>query len=111
MRESLVEVGTHDGKLVSLRGHVREQVGHFQAGLPVALERPPGAQQRPLEKLAVLEVFVAKAVGRQLPVQLVQQRLGVERIHVARAALHEEVDHSLGCRRQRRWTRCQRGLP
>ena len=84
-----------DGQVIGAGGDMREEVGDLQPALAVAAERPLRAQER---------------VGRDLPprghraearrqgptVQALEVGLGVERVEVARPAVHEQVDDPRG---------------
>ena len=96
VRETFVVDGADDGEVVGALGGVRKQVGHFESGLAVLLECERGAEEDGILEAAVHEFGVSEAGGRMLAVEFRQQRLGIERVHVARSALHEQVDHALG---------------
>ncbi len=49
----------------------------------------------------------AKAFGKRLPCVLLQRRLVIEQIHLARAAIHEQLNHRLCLRRMMRLLRRQ----
>ena len=77
-----------DGEVVDALGRVREQVGDFDAALAVFLKRALGAEQlaHPSDELILR---LAELRRPRLAVQLVQQRLGIEGLEVARPAGHE----------------------
>src|SRR4051812_17340314 len=80
---------------------MREEVRNVQARLPVFLERSPGCEKYGLPELCILKIGIAEAFRWMLAVQLPQQRLRIEGVHVAGAALHEQRDDAL--RRCRLW--------
>ena len=75
-------------------GQVREQVGDFDAALAVPLEGALGAEQA---RFGVDELILglAETLRPLLAVQLVEQRLGIERVHLAGAAGQEQEHHRL----------------
>ena len=87
--------GADDRDIVDALGEVREQVGDFDAALAVAFEGALGAEQ---SRFVVDELILRFAeLGRPLlAVELVQQRLGIEGVHVAWTAGQEQEDHRLG---------------
>ena len=74
---------------------MRDPVGEPLAGLAVLLPCALRAEERGLG-LAHRGDDRAEAVGQALAGQLVQERLGVEEVHLRRTALHEEEDDALG---------------
>ena len=80
------------GDVVDAAGDVREEVGDLDAALAVLPERPPGAEQ-PGVALDELILRLAELLRARLAVELVQQRLGIERLEMARPAGHEQEDH------------------
>jgi hypothetical protein len=108
MGKTFVIAGTDYRQVIGTRGSVREKIGHFETGLAMALELPRRAEHKGVLELAVLEVRVAETGRRMLAVQFVQQRFGIERIHLARAALHEQMNHALGRSRPRGTLRRER---
>ncbi len=70
---------------------VREEVGDLDAALAVLLERPARAQQLGVA-LDQLVLGLAELLGPPLPFELVQERLGIERLQVAGPAGHEQED-------------------
>ena len=85
----------NEAQVVNALGGVREKRGHVAAALPVLLKLPGTAQQR---RIALGELaHDGPVAGRQrLAVVFFERRLGVERIHLARAADHEKKNHRLG---------------
>ena len=99
--------GAHDRDIVHAGGRVRQQVGHVDACFAVFFERPFGAHQEGLVGDELI-LGLAELGGTLLPVQLVEQGLGIERFDVARPARHEQEDHRLGFGRILRGLRGQR---
>ena len=89
----------HETKVVDTLREMREQRGDFASALPVLLEFPRTLQQR---RIALGELADDRAVARRqrLPVVLLERRLGIERVHLARRSHHEKEDHRFGFRRQ-----------
>ena len=78
---------------------VRKEIAHPLAALTILLELPLGADDPALALLA------AAALGLhvdRLAVEAVELRLVVERVDLARPAIHEEEDHALGLGREMR---------
>ena len=67
-----------------------------------------GAQQRYPVHARELKVAVAERFRNRLAVVLLEQRLGVERVQVARSTVHEEKDHASRPGDQRRVLRRER---
>src|SRR3954449_10161474 len=95
MREPLVMTRPDHRQVVGTLRGMREEVRNVQARLPVFLERSPGCEKYGLPELCILKIGIAKAFRWMLAVQLPQQRLRIEGIHVAGAALHEQRDDAL----------------
>src|SRR5262249_52771226 len=74
------------------------------AALAAGLERPAGAQERPLLQRQAAADAERLAVGGE------QLGLGVERLHVRHAAGGEQEDDALGLRREVGLLRRQRGV-
>ena len=74
---------------------------------PYFVKRPLRAQN-PRVRLHELILHLAELRRPLLPVQLVQQRLRIERLEVRRPARHEQEDHRLRLRREVRRLRRQR---
>src|SRR5262245_52452751 len=110
MRESFVIHGADYREIIRALRSMREEVGDLKARLSVLLEGPLSAQDEQVLELAVLEVLVAETCRRMLPVQLIEQRLGIVRVDLARPALHKEVNHVLRRRRKMRRARRERIL-
>ena len=85
--------------VISVWVEMRDQVGHIHPRLavPAPLAVAAQAERVGLEELAV---DLAEARGQGLRVEPVQERLGVEEIHLAGAAGHEQEDAALGLRRE-----------
>ena len=78
--------------------HVREQLADLDAALAVLLELERRAERRAGLR-SVLQIATRQLSGRAY---LVRARLGIERIHVRRPAVHEQVDDALGLGREMR---------
>ena len=75
-----------DAQIVGARGHVRKQVAHHDAAVAVRLKLE---RRRHESELGVATVgFFALVLG--------EGRLGIERIDVRRAAVHEQENHAPG---------------
>ena len=93
------------GDVVDAAGQMRHGIGDPGAALSVAGELKRAAKQRPGR--ARVFHLAGDLVEIRLAVQLVQQRLGVEQIHLARPAIHEQVDHAGRRGPVMRWARLQ----
>ena len=93
--------------VVGVPVQVRHQVRHVHARLAVLapLAMAAQAERVALEELAV---DLAEAGRQRLAVEPVQERLGVEQVHLARTAGHEQEDAALGLRGEMRRLRRQR---
>jgi hypothetical protein len=97
-----------DRQPIDLPGEPREPIAHFDAALPMLLEADLERVERvalvavavghdqPLdgEPLGILHVGEGR-LGDRLAGVLGQHWLGIEALHVAHAAIHEEPDHAL----------------
>ena len=96
------------GNLVALRAEMREEVADVLAALTVLLELPFRAHH-------AAAVFLAAAAKgfhlNRLAVERIHLGLVIKRIHLARAAVHEEKNHVLRLGRQRRVLRLERVFP
>jgi hypothetical protein len=96
-------VGVHradDGDVVDMLRRVRKQLADLDAAFAILLELKRRGECRAGLPLG------AEVLGRQvLAGVFVERDLAVERIDVARAAVHEQVDHPLGLRRKMRGAR------
>ena len=94
-------VGVHranDAQVVNVRlGRAGEELAHLDAALAVLLERERRAQGR-----TGFALGAKSRPGKRLAVVLRQHRLGVERIDVRRAAIHEQMDDLFGPRGEMR---------
>ena len=72
------------------RAELREDLADFDAALAVLLEREGRLQQ-----IAGLALRLQIARGHRLAVVLRQHRLGIERVHLRRPAVQEQVDDAL----------------
>ena len=87
-------------QFVGARGDVRQQIADPQSRLAALLELPQALQ--PLAAwTGALRTGVGFQLGR-LAVPLGQLGLGIERVDVRNAAVHEQKDHVLGPRREMR---------
>ena len=85
----------NEAHVVHALGDVGKEFAHGDTGLPVFRELPRRFEQR--ARLGELHPRLRTRV--RFAVIAVQQRLGVEGIDLARAALHEQEDDPLGLRR------------
>src|SRR5262245_57787850 len=92
-----------DGDVVDARRRVRKEIGNVDAGPAVFLKRSLGAEQLRVW-LNLLILRLAKLLRALLAVQLLQERLGIEGLQMARPAGHEEENDrfGLGVRQVRR---------
>src|SRR5689334_10705527 len=95
MVEGLVVTGSDDGQVVSTFLQVRVRIGNFESRFTA-----PGERLRRTEngRIAFRELKLPTsdhAAGKGLAVQLVEQRLGIERIDLAWAPLHEQKNDVL----------------
>ena len=91
-------VGVHRADhhhVVDALGDVGEKLAHLGAAFAVLGKLKGGPERRAGGPFG----FEMAAVER-LPVQLGEQRLGVERVHVGRAAVCKKMDHPLGTPRK-----------
>jgi hypothetical protein len=93
--------------VVDAAGRVREQVRDLDPGLTVLPKRAPRAEQ-PSVVLNELVLRFAELRRSLLSVELVQQRLGIKRLDVTRAARHEQENHRPGPGRMMRLPARQR---
>src|SRR5438552_14637830 len=97
--------GANHGYVVDLLDEMRNQLGDPGTGLSVLLEfeRAPhqaaGSLRRRYVVCDLFEVWLA--------VMLVEHRLGVEEVHLARCAVHEELDDTFRLGREMRRARLQ----
>src|SRR5580700_2136659 len=98
MGHTVAVAGPNDSQVVNTTGEMRERIGDLDAILSIAAELSLTAEQ---QRLVHLERFVpelAEARGPLLPIHLVQQRLRVEAIDVARSAGQKQEDDCLRLR-------------
>ena len=95
MIDAVGPAGADDGQVDRPLGRVRQPVGdpecRIRRAASIARGRPaaaPGFAHRGDD--------LAETVGQRLAGQLVQQRLGIEQVQMARAAFHEQEDAALG---------------
>ncbi len=84
--------GADDAKIVRKLADLLEHLAHLEAALAVFLNLNGDLKPAPVGR-SVLSRF-----GSALPSNFVEHRLRIERIHLRRAAVHEEVDHALRLR-------------
>ena len=94
---------SHDEQPVGVPGHGREEVAHLEAALTVPREPEGGGQG------GAGAAFGGKMRGDLAAGILLEQRLAVESIEVARAAVGEDVDHGARPRREMRRPGGERG--
>ena len=96
---------THHRDLIHDLRQVRQQLGHFDAGLPVfrEFERAGHQLRRPTNG------SLHDGAGYRLAVVLLQHRFRIEQIHLARPAAHVEHHHPLRTRGKLRRFRDQIG--
>jgi hypothetical protein len=92
----LADHRSHDAQLVGDVRDVREQVAHPQSALAPLLELPRAAHPDPAG--VALRLLRDGRGADRLALVLGQRRLGVERVDVRRAAVHEQEDDGLGLR-------------
>ena len=81
--------------VIGLAGQVRDPVGKPQATLAMAGPLALALQQRRFSSAHGSD-WSAKAGWHFLAGQLVEKRLGIEKVDMAGAALHEEKNHPFG---------------
>ncbi len=90
--------GTQHAQIVDMLRHLRKQLTHRQTAFAMAF-KPPGRFQQ----IALFGERDPRQIKRQrFSAVAVQQRLGVEGVHMGRATLHEQKDNSL-CSRNPHW--------
>ena len=77
--------------------HVRKDLRDIHPALSVFLEREDGRHQRTRMALPHHDLALAR---ERLSRVFLKRGFGVERVHVARAAAHEQRDHTLGAGRE-----------
>ena len=102
---------THERIMADVVGvlvQVRHQVRHIHSRLavPAPLAMRGQAERVVFEELAV---DLAEAGRERLAVELLQQRLGIEQVHLAGTARHEQEDATLRLRREMPRARGQAG--
>jgi hypothetical protein len=91
------DVGVHrpnHADIVRAAAHVREQLAHFQAALPV-----PGEREGRLHQRAGLALGRHGTTRKRLPVVLVEHRFRIEAVDLRQATVHEQENDGLGLRR------------
>ena len=98
--------GPHDRQLVRMFANVRKEIRNRKTALTPRLELPRGRCQEPDRSSPGVNVFL---VGRhRLPGVLLEHRLRIEGIHLARSAVHQQKNAVLHLRRKVSRLRCQR---
>src|SRR5687767_2658484 len=97
MREALVVARSDYSEVIGLLRGVRKKIRYFETRLAVFLEVSFRTKNDQVFKFAILKIFIAETGGGMLSVQFGKQRLGIEGVHLAWTALHEQRDHTL-CR-------------
>ena len=92
--------------VVDVLGDVRKQFAHLDAALAVLLEL-----ERRLKRRAGVALGLQIVHRQRLAVQFGQRRLRIERIHVRRSAIREDVNDALGLGRKVRRFRSERRVP
>ena len=105
MDDTVAVAAANDGDVVDALRRLRKQVGNRNSGFPVPAKGPFRTKQ--LGTGFDLLVFdVAERFRPVLSVEPVEQRLGVERFDVTRAAGHKEENDRSGLGRVRMRGRC-----
>ncbi len=99
MDHAIGVAGSDQRDVVGVGVQVRHEVRHVHPRLPILAPLAVAAQAKRvgLEELAV---DLAEARRQRLRVEPVQERLGVEQVHLAGAAGHEQENAALGLGRQ-----------
>ena len=90
--------GVEKGDVVRAGGDIWKEIGDPLPGLTVLFEFPLRTNNAPL---VLLSTATKRLHIDGLPVQRIQGRFIVKRVHVAGTAVHEEEDHALGLARKR----------
>ena len=83
-----------DREVVHAGRDMRKEVGNLDAALTVSLERAFGAEGLRGRRDGLVCHVAGRLRGRLAP-ELVEQRFRIKRLHLARAAGHEQKDHRL----------------
>src|SRR5262245_59361871 len=107
MHHHIAVTGTNDSHVINTLCKPWEEIGDLDPALAIALERALCAEQ---SGIASDELVFGFAETRRafLPVQLIQQRFGIESFQMAGTAAEEEKDHRLRLGRQKRFFGRQR---
>lgn len=97
MHDPIPVTGTQHGKVVNMACEMGKEVGNFDTALPAPGETSRGAEE-PGIGLDGLITSLAKLRRPRLPVQAIQEGLGIEGFQVTRAAGHEKEDNRPGFR-------------
>ena len=99
MVERFAIAGANQRDLVRLRPDVRKQFGNLHPGLSLAIKLPWTAAHRRLTEIDSIRLQALRRFRRDaLTAALRQLRLRIERVHVAHAAVHEQIDDALRLR-------------
>ena len=98
--------GTDQRDVVDALGQVRQQLGDLHAALAGALELVGRGKQR-AGVLAVRKMAKLSSLLGAVPARLCQRRLGIEQVHLAGAAVHEQMNDGFGLGRELRLLRRQ----
>src|SRR5262245_52453289 len=101
MHHAVALAGTDDRDVIDAGGEIWKQVRDFDSALAVFPKRAPGAEQL-RGRLDELILRFAEFLRARLARELVQQRLRIECLHVARSAGHEQENDRLRLRRKMR---------
>src|SRR5439155_11595805 len=105
MRDAVAYHGSNDAQIVGVPGDVREQLAHWKSALAVPAKLPRRLEQASRTAFRKRERTLE---GQRFAVIAIEQRLGIERIHVRWAAVHEHEDHTPGSRSEVRLLRRRR---
>src|SRR5262245_17743150 len=98
MVESVVVTTAEHRELVRVFLQVRKRIRDRDARLPAVREVDLAAEEQLLGHVGELRRNLSKTLRHFLPGELVEQRLRVERLHLARATGHHEEDDVLRLR-------------
>src|SRR5688572_21809120 len=107
MRDAVAVASAQQAKLIHVPGDVWQQVGHFDARLPVLAEGAQWREQFVFGNVAA-RLEVAERFWNGLAGESDQVRFGIEQIDVAWPARHEEENDITRARRKMRQLGCER---
>jgi len=99
--DDVAVAGADDGHVVHTLGHVGEQIRDFNSRLSVLLKRAPSAEEAGI-LFQELRPDGPETLRQRLAFQLIEQRLRIERVHLAGTACLKKKNHRLSLGRQRR---------